>query len=86
MLMGAWHARPGGPAGRRRPRVDPPPGTASARAAREVAGAVGAGYCRGVSPQLEIRGEIRTAELVAALCLATDLGMAFRLSMGCTRR
>jgi hypothetical protein len=35
---------------------------------------------------LEIRGEIRTAELVAALCLATDLGMAFRLSMGCTRR
>jgi hypothetical protein len=31
---------------------------------------------------LEIRGEMRTAELVAALCLATDLGMGFPFEHG----
>ena len=35
-----------------------------------------------MSVQLEIRGEMRTAELVAALCLATDLGMGFPFEHG----
>ena len=47
----------------------------------------GGEHCRGVSAPAQKTGEqVRSAELVATLCLATDLGMGFRSSTDCTRR
>ena len=39
-------------------------------------------YCRGMADELEGNERVRTAELIAALCLATDLGMAFPFEHG----
>src|SRR5829696_8987226 len=62
------------------PRGHSPPARRSplGRAGGRVAEAIDAEYCRGVSAE----PEIRTAELVAALCLATDLGMGFPFEHG----
>lgn len=46
------------------------------------ASATGEGYCRSVAGEQELNERVRTAELIAALCLATDLGMAFPFEHG----
>jgi HD-GYP domain-containing protein (c-di-GMP phosphodiesterase class II) len=40
------------------------------------------GYCRRVRAELQGSEEVRTAELIAALCLGTDLGMGFPFEHG----
>ena len=41
------------------------------------------GYCRGVAPEASQRAEhVRVAEVIGALCLATDLGMGFPFEHG----
>jgi HD-GYP domain-containing protein (c-di-GMP phosphodiesterase class II) len=42
----------------------------------------GEGYCRGMAAEPQGNERVRTAELIAALCLATDLGMAFPFEHG----
>jgi HD-GYP domain-containing protein (c-di-GMP phosphodiesterase class II) len=48
----------------------------------EWAFAMGEGYCRRMAAEPRGDERIRTAELIAALCLATDLGMAFPFEHG----
>jgi hypothetical protein len=40
------------------------------------------GYCRRVRAELQGSERVRTAELIAALCLGTDLGMGFPFEHG----